>query len=148
MSGPEDVQHHLGRQARLESPTRSRSSLVADVQRFVDGLLQEHANRIKRRSSAFKKRVLALVGQRLPPYPKPSGRPQKPWITKAAEMYADQRREMKRGERKKVNWNPIAHACIHDFAKIRSAYKRRAEIDKLRDAVYRRRANTNGRRSR
>jgi hypothetical protein len=53
-------------------------------------------------------------------------------------MYADQRREIKRGGRKRVNWSPIATACIQGFRKIRSEYKRRAELDKLRDAVYRR----------
>ena len=139
LSGPEDVQAHP-----LEA-TRLRSSLAADVQRFVDNLLTGHANRVNRRPKAFKKRVLALVGQRLPPYPRPSGRPQQPWITKAAAMYADQLRDIRQGGRKRVNWNPIANACIPGFPKIRSAYRRRAELDKLRDAVYRRRANAGAR---
>jgi len=139
LSSREDIQEQLAVETRLEPPSNSRPpSLPGDVQRFVDALLQGHANRFKRRPKAFKKRVLALVGQRLPPYPKPAGRPQQPWITKAAEMYADQRREIKRGGRKRVNWSPIATACIQGFRKIRSEYKRRAELDKLRDAVYRR----------
>jgi hypothetical protein len=115
-----------------------RVSLESEVQRLAEALLEAHADRIKHRPKAFKSRVLALVRLHLPPHPKPSGRPRQPRITKAAAIYADQLRETKRGVRKRINWNPIAAACISGFSNIRSELRRRAELDKLRDAVYRR----------
>jgi hypothetical protein len=53
-------------------------------------------------------------------------------------MYANQRREIRSGDRKRIDWNPIAQRCIFQYAKIRSLYQRRVELDRLRDAVYRR----------
>jgi hypothetical protein len=52
--------------------------------------------------------------------------------------YLRQCAEIERGTRKRVTWSPIALRCIPRFRKIRSKYKRRAEIKRLRDSVYRR----------
>jgi hypothetical protein len=141
-----------GRDAVQESappaqPTRRPStSLEAQVQRFADLLVTEYADRIEQRPKAFKSRVLALIRLRLPPYPRLSGRPQQLRITRAAEMHANQRREVALGVRKQISSIPIAQCCIPGFDKIRSDYVRRAEIDRLRDAVYARRRNRDRRR--
>ena len=118
---------------------RSPDSLDADVEQFVEGLRRKYPSRIARRPKAFKSRVLSLVKASLPPYSKPSGRPRHLRVTRAAEMYAAQEREMQLGRRKRVNWNPIAKACIAGFDKIRTEYARRCKLDTLRDAVYGRR---------
>ena len=116
-----------------------RVSLETAVRRFTETLNRDYANRIKRRPEAFRSRVIALVRLNLPPHPKPSGRPQQPRITRAVEMYATQLLEKQRGSRKRINWNAIAKNCIPGYVKIRSEYKRRVEIDRLRDGVYGRR---------
>jgi hypothetical protein len=113
--------------------------LETEVQRFAENLLLRYAKRVKRRPKAFKRRVLALIALQLPPYPKPSGRPQQSRITKAAEMYAKQLREIAEGRRDRVNWNPIANRCIAGYRRIRSLPSLQAAVRRLRDAVYRRR---------
>ncbi len=162
MSGPEDVQDLHPRDGGFETvaplgtdqggevlsrsrPTatgrikHSADSLEADVERFTDGLRRKYPGRIARRPKAFKSRVVSLVKQSLPPYPKPSGRPRNLRVTRAAEMYVEQLREMNRGRRKRVTWIPIARACITGFDQTRSEYVRRSKLDTLRDAVYARR---------
>jgi len=156
LSGPEDVQDLRPRDGGFETvappdtdqggevlslsrPTASADSLEADIERFTEGLRRKYPSRIARRPKAFKSRVVSLVKQNLPPHPKPSGRPKNLRVTRAAEMYAEQLREMKRGRRKRVNWIPIAKACIAGFDQIRSEYARRRKLDTLRDAVYARR---------
>ena len=115
-----------------------RVSLESEVQRFVEALRRQYAGRAQRRPKAFKRRVLSLIAVQLPPYPKPSGRPQQSRITKAAEMYAKQQREIAAGRRDCVSWNPIANRCIAGYRKIHSVPWRQAELRRLRDAVYRR----------
>jgi hypothetical protein len=148
LSGPEDVQGHPADETGLkpdsvaDTATASRPpriSLETEVQRFAESLLRQHANRVKRRPKAFKRRVLVLIALQLPPYPKPSGRPQQSRIAKAAEMYAKQQREIAEGRRDRVNWNPIANRCIVGYRRIRSVPSRQAAVRRLRDAVYRRR---------
>ena len=148
MSHPEDVQGHLADETGLKPESgagaaaalrRPRVSLETEIQRFAEDLLRQFAKRVKRRPKAFKRRVLALIALQLPPYPKPSGRPQQSRITKAAEMYAKQLREIAEGRRDRVNWNPIANRCIAGYRRIRSLPSRQAAVRRLRDAVYRRR---------
>lgn len=124
--------------ARTAAARPLRISLETEVQRFAESLLRQYANRVKRRPKAFKRRVLALIGLHLPPYPKPSGRPQQSRITRAAEMYTKQQHEIKEGRRERANWNPIANRCIAGYRRISSAPRRQAELRRLRDAVYRR----------
>jgi len=149
LSGWAGIQCHSFEEAsprvvRTPQPTqRPRISLDARVQRFVDELVRNYADRIEQRPKAFKSRVLALFSLRLPPYPRPSGRPQQLRITRAAEMYANQQREVTLGTRKQISWSPIAQRCIAGLGKIRSNYVRRIEIDRLRDAVYARRRKRN-----
>ena len=117
---------------------KSITSLEAAVARFTEELTSDFETRIRRRAKVFKNRVLKLVSRQLPPYPRPTGRPQQQRITRAAEIYLRQCAEIERGTRKRVTWSPIALRCIPRFRKIRSEYKRRAEIKRLRDSVYRR----------
>ena len=124
---------------RRQEVHKTKASLETDVRQFSDHLLRRYVTRIKRRRNAFKSRVLALVRLNLPPYPKPRGRPRQLRVTRAAEMYAKQLREKDEGTRKHITWQPIARRCIAGFAKIRSDTLRRAEIGRLRDAVYARR---------
>lgn len=122
---------------RKEDPTPAkRISLEAEVSRFTERLLSRFQKRIQRRPLSFKNRVQALIRLGLPPYPKPSGRPQEDRITKAAALYLQQQQEIKNGTRKRANWNPIAKQCIRGFHRIRSPHKRHCEIKRLRDAVY------------
>jgi hypothetical protein len=113
-------------------------SLETAVRQFAERLIRDYGNRARTRPKALKGRVLALIRLHLPPYPKPSGRPQKRRITKATEMYTQQCLEVKRGQRERISWYPIAKSCIPGFRRIRSDYKRRAEMKRLRDSVYRR----------
>jgi hypothetical protein len=46
-------------------------------------------------------------------------------------MYQEQR-----GHGEKVNWLVIAKECIPSFEKVRSEYRRRVELGKLRNSVY------------
>jgi hypothetical protein len=118
---------------------RSADSLDTDIDALVAALREKHATRIARRPHAFKRRVLSLIKSKLPPLPKPSGRPRNLRVTHAAEMYAEQLRERQLGTRARVNWIPIAKACIPGFHGIRSEYVRRGKLGTLRDAVYARR---------
>jgi hypothetical protein len=118
---------------------KPRASLAAEVRSFTDYLILRHATRVRMRPRALKERVVSLIRANLPPHPRPSGRRQKAHITKAAEMYTEQRREKKRGAIDRINWLPIAKVCVPGFDRIRSNQRRRAEIGKLRDAVYARR---------
>jgi hypothetical protein len=52
----------------------------------------------------FENRVLKLVSRQLPPYPRPTDRPQQQRITRAAEIYLRQCAEIERGTRKRVTW--------------------------------------------
>jgi hypothetical protein len=116
-------------------PVLSRKTLENVVDAFVAELRQEFPSRMKARPAAFKKRLINLIRLKVPPRPKPGGRPRQSWITRAVEMYLKQRR-LQRETGKPVNWTRIAEACIPGFRKIRSIVRRRYEIDKLRDAVY------------
>jgi hypothetical protein len=138
--GPSALLHQTGPGCdRPAGAHRTKASLEADARQFSDDLLRRYGTRIKRRPKAFKSRVLALIRLNLPPYPKPRGRPRQLRVTRAAEMYAKQLRERDAGTRKQITWQPIARRCVAGFAKIRSAALRRAEIGRLRDAVYARR---------
>lgn len=113
-------------------------SLRVNVKSFVDLLFSEYPDRIKRRPKAFKRRIIALFKVHLPPYRKPAGRRQQQRVTMAASMYASQLSEMREGRRSEVTWAPIAARCIPGFAAIKTEYRRRVEIKRLRDSVYRR----------
>ena len=111
------------------------SGLSADVEQFVFVLKTKYPDRIKNRPRAFKNRVLRLIAVRLPPYPRSAGRPRQPRISRAAELYEQQLEEMRQGQRSDPNWLPIAQECVPQFHRFNS-YRRQAEIQKLRNAVY------------
>jgi len=121
------------RRPKRVSPTDPLNRMV---KRFVAELRQEYPDRFKRRAKPFKERVLSLIRLHLPPYPKPGGRPPKPSITKAAEMYKQQQREWKGRKPFKANWLPIARECVPGFRNIRTAARRRTVLGKLRNSVY------------
>ena len=54
----------------------------------------------------------------------------------AANAYLLQIEEIKGGRRKGIDWRKIAIDCEPTFAGIRSDYKRRAVLMRLRDAVH------------
>lgn len=118
-------------------PEPSDMGVSTDVDAFISHLDRKYADRIKTRPLAFKKRLLRLISAKLPPYPKRSGRPRLPRITLAVEMmYQEQTKRLGQARKAAVNCAPIALQCIPGFHKFRSQYRRRAEIERLRNAVY------------
>ena len=113
-----------------------RASLDTLVEQFVSAIERGFPQRLKRRPKTLKRRVQYLIRTKLPPHPRPAGRPPRIHITRAVEMYRRQKREVEQGKRAEVNWLPIAQECIPGFAKIRSELKRRVEVTRLRNAVY------------
>lgn len=91
-----------------------------------------YAQRMKVRPKALKRRIHHLIELIFPPRPRSAGRPRRPSITTALEMYRQQR---KHGE---VNWVSIAKISIPGFKKIKSFYRCRIGIRRLQDAVYKR----------
>lgn len=112
-----------------------RAGLSADVEQFVSLLKSKYPNRIRNRPQAFKKRLLRLIAAKLPPYPKPAGRPPQSSISRAADLYQEQLAGMAQGKRKDVNWLPIAQACIPHFRRL-NGYRRKDAIRTLRNSVY------------
>jgi hypothetical protein len=128
-----------GRRAtRRRKRMRPTGALNAEIRSIAAGLIAKYPARINRSPKAFKKRILALLSNHLPPYPKPSGRKRLKPITRASELHERQRREVHEGKRDKVNWLPIAKQCIPGFANIRSDARRQCEIRRLQDAVHKR----------
>ena len=125
-----------GRDRQPEPVTAEpRTGLSADVEQFVSLLKSKYPNRIRNRPQAFKKRLLRLIAAKLPPYPKPAGRPPQSSISRAADLYQEQLAGMAQGKRKDVNWLPIAQACIPHFRRL-NGYRRKDAIRTLRNSVY------------
>ena len=138
MSGPEAAvalpERITGRDAIAAAP--GRTNIDALVDQFVSAIEREFPQRFRTRPKALKRRVQYLIRAKLPPRPRPAGRPPRIPITRALEMYRQQKREVEQGKREEVNWAPIGIECIPGFGKFRSALKRRVELTKLRNAVY------------
>ena len=111
------------------------TSLSDDVDAFIATLKEKYADRVQHRPQAFKNRLLTLIAARLPPYPKPAGRPRQSRVSHAAEMYREQLAEMAKGNRQEVNWLPVARVCIPHFQRLNS-YRRKDAIRTLRNSVY------------
>jgi len=120
----------------VQRPSVTTATVEGAVGWFADYLKERFASRVKRRPKSLKHRVLALFRVQLPPYPKAAGRPRLPRITKAVAMYREQQQQVRRGERKAVNWDPIALECSPGFKNIKSQWRRTATLNTLRNAVY------------
>jgi hypothetical protein len=120
-----------------EHPTVGQDSLnlADDVDTFIALLKHKYPQRIKTRPNAFKQRVLRLIAVRLPPYPRPAGRPRQPLVSRATDLYRRQRKEVRQGNLRDVNWLPTARECIPGFNRA-THYRRLALIRNLRNAVY------------
>ena len=134
--------------ASAPQPDAPRRSLAADVQRIIADLKANYADRIARRPKPFKARLMRLIDCQLPPYPRAGGRPQSPLISHAVELFKAQRRTVKEGNQKGVNWHIIALECIPGYRKFRSGVHRRDVLNKLRSSVYARLKRTNKRKLR
>jgi hypothetical protein len=136
---------------RTEHVTRrqpARPDVEELVIAFVRTLEEHYPARVKRRAKAFKQRILTLFRRHLPPYPKPAGRPNKSNITAAARMYQEQQREIEVGKRARPNWCSILAACVPEYSRIRSSYRRAAVTRRLQSAVYARLHRQSERRTR
>jgi hypothetical protein len=133
-----------GRSSRRRSPFR----LEDDVRLFVEQLLARYPQRAQHRARAFKKRIVSLLSVQLPPYPRRPGRKETKPISRAAELYLGQRREIREGRRQKVNWGLIAQQCVKDFAKILSEDRRARVLTRLRNSTHARLKRMRGRRQR
>ncbi len=141
MSGPEAAVEDEGLQNTSQAPPTAppgpaEPRLDALVDRFIAEIERRLPRRLHTRPKALKRRILYLIRVKLPPRPRPTGRPPRIHITRALEMYREQKREVEQGKRAEVNWLPIAQECIPGFAKIRSELKRRVDVTRLRNAVY------------
>lgn len=115
---------------------QKRDRLSNCVDQFCKELAAAFKSRIERNPKGFKRRVLALVGRRLPPFAKPPGRPRLHRVTAAVEAYRVQKLEVVAGCRSRIDWLRIARECDRTFISIRSEYRRRVELKRLRDAVH------------
>lgn len=120
--------------AQGRGPNQDRLSECVDE--FCKELTSAFELRIERNPRGFKRRVLALVATRLPPFAKPPGRPRLRRITSAVEAYRAQLAELSTGKRLRIDWLRIARECDRTFISIRSEYRRRVELKRLRDAVH------------
>ena len=57
-------------------------------------------------------------------------------MTLAVDAYQLQIEKIKEGRRERIDWGRIALDCEPSFAGIRSDYKRRLVLKRLRDAVH------------
>lgn len=110
--------------------------LQKHIDQFCETLLATFAPRVEKQAKGFKRRVLAMVAKRLPPFRKSPGRPRLRYVTLAAKAYEVQVEEVKDCRRKKIDWRKIALDCEPTFGSIRSDNKRRAVLKRLRDAVH------------
>jgi hypothetical protein len=131
------------RTARLPPPA-ARRLLDAAAPIRLDALADQFVSEIERcfprhlggLPRQLERRILAMIPVKLPPRPRLSGGPRPPHITRAVELYLQQSREVEQGSLTEINWGRITVACVPGFAKIRSMWKRRFELIKLRNAVY------------
>lgn len=117
-------------------PAGSPDRLAARIDRFCQELLTDFASRVKSHPKGFRTRVLALVRKRLPPFKKPAGRPKSDRVTLATEIYQGQRLEIAQQGRSRIDWLAIARQADPSFVTIKTEYRRRVVLKRLRDAVY------------
>ena len=89
------------------------------VDQFCKELAEAFKSRIERNPKGFKRRVLALVSRRLPPFAQPPGRPRLHRITAAVEAYRIRQLEVIAGDRNRIDWLRIARECDRTFVSIR-----------------------------
>ena len=106
------------------------------IEEFCGELLTTFAPRVEGNAKGFKRRVLALIAKRLPPFRKSPGRPRLRYVTLAANAYQLQMEEKRDGRREKIDWLRIAMECNTAFGAIRSIYKRQIVLKRLRDTVH------------
>lgn len=116
------------------SSRRKPDRLDALVQEFVGRVLSEFQRRARHRPQTLKDGVLALVRQKMPPFPQRPGRPPSPRITLATEAYLAQRREIEAGTRAIVSWAAIGQAANSRFHEW-NGYRRKRELERLRAAI-------------
>ena len=119
----------LGDAEPPESAT-GRITLESLVAEFVQKVERLFPDRLARRPKPLKKRLLRLIDVGLPPFRRPPGRPKSDRITRAAEIFVAQR------NRGTIDWQLIAQECSPGYAHIKSEYRRRVVLDRLRNAVY------------
>ena len=115
-------------------PPRLMTALEKDVSAFAARIQKRYPILMEYRPVGTKRVILSSIGKRLPPFPRRSGRPEKSEITQAANLKAQQLREVKAGTRKRVYWDEIAAMCIPKWVRMRPMERRR-ERNRLRNSV-------------
>jgi len=125
---------------KRKKPRRKRANrndpLDADVQRFIDLLKEKYPTRVKHRSQAFKQRVLGLVRVKLPPYPKPKGRPPGHHLAQGARAYLKRRQEKSGGRLTRAEWKEIAQAHHPVYRSAKSNWRRESLLRTYQNSVY------------
>lgn len=115
-------------------PLRLTSALEKEVIRLAARIRRRYPTLMEKRALPTKKLILSWMAKLLPPFPRRSGRPAKPEITKAAMLNAQQQREVRAGSRIRVDWSKIASECIPGWSQMRKPERER-ERNRLRNSV-------------
>lgn len=127
-----------GKRPRKRQPAAPPGSPLRNhVEHFVIETKEKFSKQAKRSPRTFRARVIATVKAVFGPQPKPPGAPRKTAITMASELFQEQRKEIGEGTRERVNWVSIARVVYPKLWK-RPAAARRVAMDRLRNAVYKR----------
>src|SRR3989442_14698022 len=89
---PEPIQETTDRQSPETDSALPR--LDALVDQFVCEIERRFLRRLRSRPRVLKRRVLHLIRVRLPPRPRRAGRPPRIHITRALQMYRQQKRDV------------------------------------------------------
>ncbi len=68
-------------------PQRVMTALQRDINVFAAQIRSQYPALVKKRALPTKQLIQLLIGRKLPPYPRRSGCPQKPEVTKATERW-------------------------------------------------------------
>jgi hypothetical protein len=123
-------------------PRRLMPELEETVDQFASLVQRRYPALMKKRARPTKQLILSLLNRKLPPFPRRPGRPPKEEVTNAAKMLAQQKREIRLHNRKRIDWDDIATACIPGWADMRDRQRKR-ERARLRNSVCVRNARRN-----
>lgn len=116
----------------------SPESFDAVVKTFVTDLCTRFPTALARGPAAFRQRVLRCVNRALSLDSHAPGRPRKVAIDAGHALYQQQRLEIDRGSRERLDWLAIARATDPAFASIIDPAYRRVRLATIRHGVCRR----------
>ena len=111
--------------------------LEATIRQVASTLKRDYSQYRAQAPFQFRDTVINQLRRVLTPKKRRNGPRRTAYIDKAYRMWRDQMREIRRRQRRRITWQPIAVKCIEQFS-LMSLADRRTRLRRLRNSVYNR----------